>query len=145
MGQVCAEVGMREGAPRQGPALLGCGVSLGHHSLELPKRGAGDSHDPWDPHWNGDSSQGLGSRVQARAGQTRGAWMGAHSTLIEAGGHSAWSKVGERPSLWENWRDFMGDTITEPLRISLDQRIGEQRGRVISGNGLEAVPHGECS
>ena len=39
----------------------------------------------------------------------------------------------------------MGDMITEPLRISLDQRIGERRGRVISGNGLEAVPRGEAS
>ena len=86
---------MGEGAPRQGPALLVCGVSLGHGSLELPKRGAGDSHDPRQPHWNGGPSQGLGSLVQARAGQTRGARMGAHITLIEAGGHSAWSQSGK--------------------------------------------------
>ena len=43
--------------------------------------------------------------------------MGAHITLREAGGHSAGIRVGERAPLWENWRDFMGGMITEPLRI----------------------------
>lgn len=93
-GQVCAGVGMGEELP--GKALLCWAASQpGTRSLELPKRGAEDSHDLGTLIGMGTHPKAWGAGYKPELAKPE-AWMGAHSTLIEAGDCSAgvrWEKT----------------------------------------------------